>query len=150
MRIVLATLLLTACAVDTRPELVLLPDGALDQETCDVLMQSGCLEGQKCSWVREANTTGDRGDYIVDGRIDCVSDGTLAVGEYCWRYPADFGPLERPDECIRGSYCDGGGWGMGICRRLCVRDATVSGCDPDDVCVDRSIGLFLGVCVTPP
>src|SRR5262249_55630252 len=76
------------------------PDGAA---TCDPLSppgQQGCSAGQKCTWILLADTPAKM------GRIGCVPDGTIAIGQACTVGAA--GATTGYEACVSGTVCVGG------------------------------------------
>src|SRR5205823_11766044 len=60
-------------------------DGTVDttvMQVCNPVTQTGCAAGQKCTWVTDATTP------MPLGHIDCVMDGTVALGGTCTSGPA--------------------------------------------------------------
>jgi|CXWL01.1.fsa_nt_gi hypothetical protein len=103
--------------------------------TCDPLSQTGCQPGQKCAWVR---------DVVLPsaGHIECVPDGTVAVGNRCTYGDAG---VTGYDNCAKGGACS-----SGFCLVIC--DLGASACTGQLTC-RRYPGLFgrptqetLGVC----
>ncbi len=72
---------LVACGgSNSKKTIVPLPDGSTDSGSgaaCNVLTQTGCVTGQKCTWVEDNNASPPL------GHIGCVADGTVAVGGAC-------------------------------------------------------------------
>lgn len=94
---------------------------------CNVLAQTGCDPGEKCTWITDfaaADTT--------IGHVGCAPDGTGAVGASCMMNPA--GPTGY-DDCAKGGYCVvKPGAASGTCRTIC--DAgTNAPCSGTDACI---------------
>src|SRR5262245_38931909 len=60
--------------------------------TCNVLTQTGCNAGEKCTWIH------DQTNPTPLGHIGCAPDGTAATGAACM-YGAD-GPMGY-DNCLK-------------------------------------------------
>lgn len=79
---------------------------------CDLVAQSGCGNGQRCTWVR---------DDLGGGGAECASAGTIpALGECV---ASESGEV---DDCVAGHACV-----AGLCHRLC---STVAGCGANFAC----------------
>ena len=80
-------------------------DGDAGTAICNVLTQTGCASGQKCTWVTDATTPQPL------GHIDCVPDGTVATGAACMvGAPGATGY----DNCVGGDYCE-----SNVCKVIC-------------------------------
>jgi hypothetical protein len=66
--------------------------------TCDVLAQTGCSAGEKCTWITDAVTPQPL------GHIGCVPNGTVSTGGACTQ--GSPGPMGY-DNCKKGNYCNG-------------------------------------------
>ena len=76
------------------------PDALLDApgSSCDPLAQTGCDVGAKCTWTRTIATPAD-----LHGLIECVPDGTVALGGACtW---GASGTTTGYDNCLDGLAC---------------------------------------------
>lgn len=91
--------------------------------TCNPLMQTGCADGQKCAWVQE---TADI------GYLDCVADGTVAIGGACTLS----GGMTGSSNCVKGSECV-----AGVCKQICDDQGGAPTCDAQHAC-GRYDGLF--------
>lgn len=83
---------------------------------CNVLEQTGCSAGQKCTWVR----TG-----LQQGKIACAPDGTVDVNGACQYGSASGG--SGYDDCRKGNVClakPNVDMAKGTCRSIC--DSTVA------------------------
>ena len=74
-------------------------------DACNVLAQTGCATGQKCSWIHDATTP------VPLGHVGCAPNGTAAVGGTCM-----YGPDGAMgfDDCLGGSVCQ-----SGRCKMIC-------------------------------
>jgi hypothetical protein len=95
---------------------------------CDVLAQTGCQAGWKCSWIIDATTP----QYV--GHTGCVPDGTAQVGAGC-----EFGAAGASgyDNCAKGSVCSGFGTPMtpGVCEPICDPQGGSPTCEATHACV---------------
>ncbi len=87
------------------------PDGGgcMELPDCDPLAdpgQSGCVAGEKCTWVVVTDAPEPR------GRLDCVPAGPVALGGACTRGPA--GETTGVDDCVAGAICVDG-----TCQDVC-------------------------------
>jgi hypothetical protein len=80
------------------------PDSAPVEESCNPVAQSGCLDGEKCTWVEVSENP-------ALGRTQCMPDGTVTLGDPC--LPAG---LNEGDECRAGGHCI-----AGVCTPVCSR-----------------------------
>jgi hypothetical protein len=101
------------------------PDGEI--LSCNVLTQTGCAAGQKCTWVTDSTSP-------PLGHIDCVPDGTVMVGSACT--PGPVGPTTGYDNCKAGSYCE-----SMVCKRICDPQGGTPTCPTNFACGVYS-GLF--------
>jgi hypothetical protein len=97
---------------------------------CNPVTQDGCDTGEKCTWQDVTDTL---------GRIACVPDGMVAIGESCMLLPP--GETAGYDDCAAGAYCQ-----MGTCQEIC-RDAPDS-CDSTTSACSSYSGLFEGAKVS--
>jgi hypothetical protein len=81
--------------------------------TCDVLAQTGCMTGQKCSWIDDSATA---------GHIGCAPDGTVALGGACAH--GAFGATGY-DNCMKGTVCI-----AGHCDTICSNTPPFAGVCP--------------------
>jgi hypothetical protein len=106
---VFTVVLLAACGGDGDGESKAPVVGPSD---CDPVAQTGCGDGQKCSWIRIGED---------DGALGCVPDGAKAEDAAC-----GFGTPGNQtgyDDCAAGLTCFGGD--TGTCEKVC--DATAAG-----------------------
>jgi hypothetical protein len=80
---------------------------------CDPLAQSGCADGEKCSWYRSTPTSG----YTT-----CVANGSVALDGACTA------PDVGSDDCLSGGICIGG-----QCQAIC--SSVPESCAADATCV---------------
>ena len=90
---------------------------------CNPEAQTGCNAGLKCTWIT---------DTVMppSGHLDCVMDGSVAIGAACISGPA--GPTTGFDNCFSklnsGGYC----WNA-VCELIC--DPTLpEACPAPQVC----------------
>lgn len=128
-----ATLALAACgssSSDSGPK--------IGPSACNVLAQTGCSAGQKCTWIQVTDTTGATG---------CVPEGSKAALQAC-TWGAN-GATTGYDNCVKGLTCLGGAPGSstpGECRAACDSSAT-SACSANEACL-RYSKVYDGT--TPP
>src|SRR4051794_5833132 len=93
--------LLVACGGgnDNKIKIVDGNTGDTGGDTCNVLTQTGCNAGEKCTWIHDQTTP------TPLGHIGCTADGTVAAGAAC-TYGAD-GPTGF-DNCTKGNVCVSG------------------------------------------
>lgn len=87
---------------------------------CDPLAppgMQGCGSGEKCTWIRVQTTP------TIIGALDCVPDGTVALGGTCTRGPD--GQTTGYDNCVAGNICIGPATG-GICQDICGFDGSAN------------------------
>jgi hypothetical protein len=104
------------------------PDAAVDSGTavCNVLMQTGCMTGQKCSWI-EDNTASP-----PLGHIGCAPDGIAARGAACtYGAPGATGY----DNCMKGDICI-----ASVCKQICDQNGGAPMCGANFAC-----GVYSGV-----
>jgi len=137
-KLALVALLVAACGGDDSKKIVL-PD--VQNSTCDLLAQTGCPSGQKCTWIVDA-TPPQSPQYV--GHIGCAPAGTKGDAETCmYGMPGDTGY----DDCQGGFVCSSykpkadGTWPAGFCKQICDHQGGAPTCDADHVCV-RYSGLF--------
>ena len=97
---------------------------------CNVLAQTGCGAGQKCTWIQVTDSTGATG---------CAPTGAKAVSQACtWGVPSS---ATGYDDCAAGLTCLGASAGVpGECRTDCSYDAG-TGCPAVEACMAYA-GLF--------
>jgi len=104
-------------------------------DPCNLLIQTGCCTGHKCTFVSDSFSE----PY---GHIDCPPIGTVAIGGHC-RYTST---LSRYDDCVQGAFCHDG-----ICKQICGLDGTVpcprrSHCQAYDYLFGPPGSMAAGVC----
>jgi hypothetical protein len=103
-------------------------------DVCNVLTQTGCASGEKCTWIIDmADSTSSV------GHIGCAPDGAAAVGATCTRNaPGATGY----DDCAKGGYCFGPDMGgMGHCKAICDQAGGTPTCASGFACTTYD-GLF--------
>jgi hypothetical protein len=70
---------------------------------CNPMLQTGCMAGEKCTWVV------DVAGPMQLGHVDCVPDGTVARGDNCNAATAG-----GADNCVAGNLCI-----SGQCKPIC-------------------------------
>jgi hypothetical protein len=105
-------------------------------QVCNVLTNTGCATGEKCTWVRVS--VGDT-PALQLGQLACVPDGTVDVDGTC-RYGA-VGIQTGYDDCIGGNICLASrvtDQAQGVCREICGLSAEAAAqapCPTDFSCV---------------
>jgi hypothetical protein len=106
------------------------PPGDLDANyACNPLAQTGCLIGEKCTWIV------DQLQPQEVGHVGCAPDGSASSDGAC--IPGPPGP-DGFDDCVKGNICLGG-----ECKVICDPQAApvASGCDAQHFC-QRYPGVF--------
>ena len=98
-------------------------------ELCNPKTQTGCQQGQKCTWIH------DQANPPI-GHIGCVPDGSLLPGAAC--EPPVAGPSGY-DRCAAGTLCLDG-----TCATICEAELASSTCAGSDVCSTRDDLLTVG------
>jgi hypothetical protein len=103
-----------------------------DPLVCNLLTQTGCVAGDKCTWIRGSEECGDH--------VGCAPAGPVAVGGSC-TWGAD-GATTGYDDCAQGAICSAEpDASTGTCERMCSPwDATLP-CPSGSACAVRA-GLF--------
>ena len=96
---------------------------------CNVLTQSGCATGQKCTWIEVADTPAEI------GRVGCVANGIVPPDGACTRGPA--GDTTGFDDCAAGLICVDG-----TCRDICGFDGSPAAACAIGFNCTRYSGLF--------
>jgi hypothetical protein len=99
-------------------------------EICNILDQTGCMEGLKCAWLRDSQTL---------GHIDCVPEGAVALDGACG-YGAP-GPAGYSN-CVHGTECVNS-----VCKSICDHNGGPPMCDTNHACSQYD-GLFESASVT--
>ncbi len=98
---------------DDDDDIIVFPDAGTDANqtdgggNCNAVSQTGCLEGQKCSWIVDVLGT-DTTDEV--GHVGCIAEGPDAVGAAC----TDALVIGDADSCAKPGYCYNG-----TCRKIC-------------------------------
>ncbi len=105
--------------VDAAPEI----DAAPAPVQCDPYAQTGCADGEKCTFMW-AN------DQLQIGETVCVAAGNVPVGGACTFQspPSQENPEAVPDDCEAGALC-----AFGSCAAICGVDPADT-CGPDGFC----------------
>ena len=108
------------------------PDGlqcyGVRTTACNVLTQTGCTRGQKCTWVR------DNEAMPPLGHIGCVPIGSVAIGSGCAYLTT--GICIGYDDCVMGAICIDG-----TCRAICDQNGGAPSCGSGFACAVTS-GVF--------
>lgn len=115
---------LVACGGEDKPKPMIVdsPMQTVDAVTpaaCDPLTQTGCEAGQKCGWVILQ-------EEPFVGSIECVMDGTVAVGQACMYGAAGAAGFSN---CVKGSECV-----AGTCKSICDNNGGDPMCDANHAC----------------
>jgi hypothetical protein len=97
------------------------PGGSDAAGACNVLAQTGCMTGQKCTWITD---TAGSGSVSSTGHIGCAPDGTAAEGSACTAGTP--GPMGY-DNCTAGGYCISQG-GQLTCHEICDQNGGTPAC----------------------
>jgi hypothetical protein len=121
-------IVLAACGGSSRSpcDKILCLDGGppRDAYACNVFAQTGCLAGEKCTWIIDADTP------QLLGHVACAPAGPVAAGAACRFNPPGYIGY---DDCAAGLVC-----GDGTCKQIC--DQQNPSCDADHVCqIDPSL-----------
>ena len=99
-------------------------DGAGPPLACNILTQTGCMAGEKCTWIRVSAGPSDAEQL---GQVGCAPQGTVAVDGAC-SYGAS-GATTGFDNCVGGLIClasPATEMASGSCRSMCsLADATL-------------------------
>jgi hypothetical protein len=108
---------------------VVLIDAPIDSPVsgvCNVLMQTGCNAGEKCTQIKDQ-------DNPAISHIGCAPTGVVAVGAACTTGAA--GP-QGYDDCVGGSFCV-----SGQCKSICDNQGGAPTCGANYAC-KRYQGVF--------
>lgn len=100
---------------------------------CDLITQTGCGTGEKCTWVRTSTTLGSE-----VGKIACALDGNVDVNGGCQFASNAAGGY---DDCRKGEICDAPpnvDMAQGTCRAICDSKAasgTSGACPTNYACL---------------
>jgi hypothetical protein len=76
------------------------PDAVPTGTACDIITQTGCSAGQKCTWIRISTGTSPAQQL---GQAGCAPDGTVAANGACQWGPS--GATTGFDNCAEGAVC---------------------------------------------
>lgn len=116
---------LVACGGEDKPKPIIVDspmqtvDAPDTPAACDPLTQTGCEAGQKCGWVILQ-------EEPFVGSIECVMDGTVAVGQACMYGAAGAAGFSN---CVKGSECV-----AGTCKSICDNNGGDPMCDANHAC----------------
>src|SRR5262245_51437266 len=106
--------------------------GAGGNTTCDPLAapgQQGCSAGEKCTWIRVADTP------TPLGKIGCAPAGAVGIGQTCTN--GAVGATTGYDDCVAGAICIGA-----MCQDICGFDGSAkAACGTGEACT-RYADLF--------
>lgn len=107
---------------------------------CQVLTQTGCMSGEKCTWVLSTDDGSDGSPGL--GAIACAPNGTVAAGGSCTIGKVAAGGY---DNCVAGTACV-----SGTCKNICDNNGGAPMCGTNQACVTYE-GLFAnaGATTTP-
>lgn len=97
---------------------------------CQVLTQTGCNTGQKCTWVLSTDDTASDPGL---GAIACAPNGSVAAGGACTVAKVADGGY---DNCVGGTACV-----SGTCKPICDNNGGAPMCGANQACVTYE-GLF--------
>jgi hypothetical protein len=120
---------LVACGGGGNNNTIHLVDGSTDgTDVCNVLTQTGCMAGEKCTWFVDATMPQPL------GHIGCAPDnGTVATAGACmYGAPGASGF----DNCVKGDVCSGG-----KCKVVCDQNLGTPMCAAGYACATYE-GLF--------
>jgi hypothetical protein len=121
--------LFVACSDPAKKDVIVIPDGTVDTggPICNVLTQTGCNAGEKCTWIE------DTAPPNSIGHIGCAPDtGGVATGAACtYAAPAAGGF----DNCAKTNVCVGG-----VCKLICDNMGGSPGCPTNFAC-----GIYEGL-----
>ncbi len=118
--------LLAACSNSkAKPDINFQDTGSADGgTTCNVLTQTGCDPGQKCTWFIDQDGSNGAPDI---GHIGCAANGTVALGGACM-VGTGGSNATGDDNCETGDVCEGG-----ICKQICSATGSPA-CDASHAC----------------
>jgi hypothetical protein len=93
---------------------------------CNVLTQTGCNTGEKCTWIIDATTPQEI------GHIGCAPNGTKPAGDKTCMYGAP--GATGYDDCVQGAVCFGGVTGAGLCKSICDQQGGAPMCGTGFAC----------------
>ena len=135
----LCAALLVACGNSSDNKVHIVTDsgsGSGSDASCNVLAQTGCNTGEKCTWIYDLVSSD--GTNIL-GHVGCAPDGDKLAHQQCTRNAAG---AQGWDDCKGGNFCKAkrelvGPGGVGVCEQVCDNtgaDATAA-CSTDTACV---------------
>jgi hypothetical protein len=137
--------LLVACGGNksNKPDAVVsIIDASIDGGggACDPVAQTGCMTGQKCSWVRIAASASSQ-----VGTLACVQDGTVALNGACTWGAA--GSSTGYDNCTKGLICLASSrkdMATGTCSTICDTTALsgAAGACPTNYACGKYVNFF--------
>ena len=89
----------------------------VDAGPCDLLTQTGCSFGERCTWIRELP------DIYVGAHVGCAPNGSIATTGVCGP------PMAGYDDCVKGSVC-----ASGECKSICDPQGGLPTCDANHAC----------------
>jgi hypothetical protein len=144
MRKLVLLVLVTVVGCKSSPANPDAPQGVIDAgrdccvgDTCDPVTQTGCNPGQKCAWTRTGAS--QAGAF---GIIECVPDGTAAVGGAC-AYGTS-GVTTGYDDCEHGLACVAPtdvDQAQGTCAAICDVTGATDACGTNFAC-EKHVGYF--------
>jgi hypothetical protein len=93
--------------------------GSGSAAACNILTQTGCNNGEKCSWIHDQTMP------TAISHVGCAPDGTVAVGAACMYGSPPMGW----DNCKSGGVCEGG-----VCKQICDQQGGAPMCDTTHSC----------------
>jgi hypothetical protein len=99
---------------------------------CNVATNTGCAQGEKCTWVRVS--VGEN-ETMQLGQVGCVADGTVPTGGAC-TYGMS-GVLTGFDDCVGGNICLAPRTAenaTGTCKEICSLADASNPCAEDFAC----------------
>jgi hypothetical protein len=115
---------------DARPITVDPIDAPAGGAVCNVLANTGCATGEKCTWVIDSFTGRD-----AVGRVACAPAGAKKLGEMC-QTGNGMTMATGSDDCEGGLYCNGR-----VCKTVCDLAGGDPMCGPNGAC-SRYVNTF--------
>jgi hypothetical protein len=113
-------------------------DASVDAPSvCNPVAQTGCMTGEKCTWIVDIDGTATADEI---GHIGCVAAGTIPDGSPCGDAVA--ASNGGADMCIKGELCI-----SGKCKPICDPQL-VDGTAPGACALNFSCSLYSGVFVS--
>lgn len=101
------------------------PDAGPGSGACDVLAQTGCTPGARCTWIQD-------GSAASQGHIGCAFGGSAAIDAPCTR------GSDGIDDCVSGAVCTDVA-GAAMCRQICDLNDVGPLCDGAHACFEGSV-----------